>query len=225
MWSLSVRSWLGPAINSLVVHEETELGKGRHLFQKKKWSRKVSAIGRPLTKLLVAMDSLGAEGTKLCQTRNCWPTDWDDVTTTCHLMLVHTRAGNMHVSCSHAITFFRIPVNGKITLSNRSISFHFLCLLVESGIYCSGGWWINPISRMAKNKEEQSMTDWQMHLSSCSLRIPSHYPIRSHQWEQHVALPWVQGRSEREWSIHKGRKVPDRWGCAWGDLLALSCWH
>ena len=143
----------------------------------------------------------------------------------CHLMLVHTRAGNMHVSCSHAITFFRIPVNGKITLSNRSISFHFLCLLVESGIYCSGGWWINPISRMAKNKEEPSMTDWQMHLSSCSLRIPSHYPIRSHQWEQHVALPWVQGRSEREWSIHKGRKVPDRWGCAWGDLLALSCWH
>ena len=83
MWSLSVRSWLGPAINSLVVHEETELGKGRHLFQKKKWSRKVSAIGRPLTKLLVAMDSLRAQGTKLCQTRNCWPTDWDDVTTTC----------------------------------------------------------------------------------------------------------------------------------------------
>ena len=53
------------------MYEETELGKGRHLFQKKKWSRKVSAIGRPLTKLLVAMDSLGAEGTKLLELEWC----------------------------------------------------------------------------------------------------------------------------------------------------------
>ena len=80
-------------------------GKDEDIFsRRKKRSKKVSAIRRPLTKLLVAMDSLGAEGTKLCQTRNCWPTDWDDVTTTCHLMLVHTRAGNMHVS-NHATTF------------------------------------------------------------------------------------------------------------------------
>ena len=202
-------------------------GKDEDIFsRRKKRSKKVSAIRRPLTKLLVAMDSLRAQGTKLCQTRNCWPTDWDDVTTTCMSSHACTHSCRKHAcQLQPCHNLFRIPVNGKITLSNRSISFHFLCLLVESGIYCSGGWWINPISRMAKNKEEQSMTDWQMHLSSCSLRIPSHYPIRSHQWEQHVALPWVQGRSEREWSIHKGRKVPDRWRYAWGDLLALSCWH
>lgn len=55
LWSLSDGSWLGLAINLQVVHEETELGKGKSSFREGKMEPKrwVSAIRRPLTKLLV----------------------------------------------------------------------------------------------------------------------------------------------------------------------------
>ena len=82
---------------------------------------------------------------------------------------------------SHSLIQVLIPISCVFQLNNLEFT-----VLGDDGSILSAEYpqKKNPISRMAKSKEDRnrSMTDWQMHLPSCSLRILSHckpYPVTS----------------------------------------------